>query len=108
MRNRERYSSMISSVRVGRCAMSTCTTSSARAGHYLPATVVVRPQGSPRDEDSLEGDEQDPNLLRVQLDDQLLLDLSVDDLTLGQGVDQDAHPRRDDFQPGRNRLVAEL
>jgi hypothetical protein len=41
MRNRERYSSMISSVRVGRCAISTLVTSVAWVGRYIPTTGMV-------------------------------------------------------------------
>src|SRR5439155_153516 len=42
-------------------------------------------------------------LLRVELDDQLLLDRRVDDRALGQRVHQDAQPGGDDLQPGRHR-----
>src|SRR3954454_21127154 len=45
-------------------------------------------------------------LLRVQLDDQLLLDRGVDDLAGRQCVDQDAHPVGDDLDPGRHRSAA--
>src|SRR5674476_1410093 len=48
------------------------------------------------------------SVLRVELDDQLLLDLRVDDLTHGQGVNQDAHLRRDGFNPGRHGALAGL
>src|SRR5665647_3360337 len=48
------------------------------------------------------------SVLRVELDDQLLLYLRVDDLTRGKGVNEDAHLRRDGFNPGRHGTFAGL
>src|SRR4051812_44387090 len=45
-------------------------------------------------------------LLRVELDDQLLLDRGVDHLAGREGVDQDAHLAGDDLHPRRRRAVA--
>src|SRR4051794_23706869 len=103
MRNRERYSSMISSVRVGRCAISTGCTSIAWAGRYIPTTGVVRLQGA-RGGPPI-GFEP---LLGVELDDQLLLNLRVNDSTLGKRVHEDPHLRRDDLDPGRDGTLAGL
>src|SRR5664279_5266608 len=48
------------------------------------------------------------SVLRVELDDQLLLYLRVDHLTRGKGVNEDAHLRRDGFNPGRHGTFAGL
>src|SRR5665811_818114 len=47
-------------------------------------------------------------VLGVELDDQLFLDLRVDDLTRGQGVNKDPHLRRDGLHPGRHGPLAGL
>src|SRR3954469_14315999 len=45
-------------------------------------------------------------LLRVELDDELLLHGGVDDLPRGQPVHEDAHPVGDDLEPGRHDPLA--
>src|SRR5579859_7460759 len=50
----------------------------------------------------------DPGLLRVELDDQLFLDLRVDLGPDRQRVDQDAHLVRDHLEPGRHGALADL
>src|ERR1700733_7717405 len=50
----------------------------------------------------------DPGLLRVELDDQLFLDLRVDLGPDRQRVDQDAHLVRDHLEPGRHDALADL
>src|SRR6476661_5136671 len=47
-------------------------------------------------------------LLRVELDDQLLLHLGVDHLALGQRVHEDPQLRRNGLQPRRHGAVAGL
>ena len=49
-----------------------------------------------------------PGVLRVELDDQLFLDLGVDLGPDRQRVDQDAHLVRDDLEPGRHDALADL
>src|SRR5580704_18162146 len=50
----------------------------------------------------------DPGLLRVELDDQLFLDLRVDLGPDRQRVDQDANLVRDHLEPGRHGALADL
>src|SRR5450631_116402 len=122
MTNRERASVTTSSLRVGRCAISTVS--------FLPTGDRYL---TPRDAAGYDSRDRrtsvcarDPvkarmpggwlpshpalrrSVLRVELDDQLLLDLRVDDLTCGQRVNQDAHLCRDGFNPGRHRAFAGL
>src|SRR4051794_25030164 len=47
-------------------------------------------------------------LLAVELDDELLLDRRVDDLPGREGVHEDAHPVRDDLDPGRDGTLPGL
>src|SRR5450631_496200 len=122
MTKRERASLRTSSLRVGRCAISTVSflptgdrylTPRDSAGHDsrgLCASVraddpvkVRMPGGWSPSHPAL-----GCSVLRVELDDQLLLDLRVDDLTCGQRVDEDLHLRRDGFNPGRYRALAGL
>src|SRR5450631_3556194 len=122
MTNRERASVRTSSLRVGRCAISTVSflptgdrylTPRDAAGHdsrdrrtsvRAGDPVKVRMPGGWLPSHPARG----CSVLRVELDDQLLLDLRVDDLTRGQGVDEDLHLRRDGFNPGRHRTLAGL
>src|SRR5450432_649332 len=85
MTNLERTSSTPSSLMVGRCAMSTVSSGS-RGDRYMTPRVV--------------------GLLGVELDDQLLLHLSVDDLANGQRVHEYAQPARQYLKPRRRRLIA--
>src|SRR5660397_93958 len=48
------------------------------------------------------------SVLGVELVDKLLLDLRVDDLTRGQGVNEDPHLRRDGLHPCRHGALAGL
>ena len=52
-------------------------------------------------------DSQRKRLLRVELDDQLLLQRHIDLRALGQLVNQDAQAARDDLQPAGDRTVAD-
>src|SRR5450759_4751656 len=123
MTNRERASEMTASLSVGRCAISTVSflptgdrylTPRDAAGHdsrgprtYVRASgpchsryaglLVAQPPGIPP-----------CSVLGVELDDQLLLELRVDDLTRGQGVNEDTHLRRHGGDPGRHRALAGL
>src|SRR4051794_15111388 len=103
MTNRERWASMVSSVRVGRCAMSMVVLLQVlrhppydavrgwcrRDGHRSARPAVVL-------------------LLGVELHDQLLLDRGVDHLTGRDVVHQHAQLAADDLQPGRDRTGAGL
>src|SRR3954451_5228839 len=105
MTNRERNSSTDSSDRVGRCAMSTGSFLSGPTRYLTGPNVLVTEgwlvPGPPRwrDRDRV-------SLLRVVLDDELLLDREVD---LGPDRDlvhEDAHPRRDGLEPGGDDALA--
>src|ERR1035437_185066 len=122
MTNRERASVTTSSLRVGRCAISTVSFLPTGDRYLTPRDGAGHDSRDRRT--SVRAD--DPvklrlpggwlpshpaygcSALRVELDDQLLLDLRVDDLTRGQGVNQDAHLRRDGFNPGRHGALAGL
>src|SRR5674476_255007 len=122
MKNRERASVTTSSLRVGRCAISTVSflptgdrylTPRDAAGHDSRDRRTSVRAGDPV-KASMPGGWL-PNhpacwcsALRVELDDQLLVDLRVDDLTRGQGVNENAHLRRDGFNPGRHGALAGL
>src|SRR5918994_139578 len=110
MTNRERCSEMVSSVSVGRCAMSMVLLLHAPRrppydavrGWCWPRRTSVRPPepawcrsgGAPAPGGEL--------LLRVELDDQLLLDRGVDHLAGRDTVDQHAQLAADDLQPRRH------
>src|SRR6185436_12859776 len=122
MTNRERTSATTSSLRVGRCAISTVSflptgdrymTPRDAAGHdsraahtsvraSCPVTVGM-PGGWLPSHPAYQR-----SVLGVELDDQLFLDLRVDDLTRWQGVNQDAHLVRDGLDPRRHRTLAGL
>src|ERR1035437_3218341 len=122
MTNRERASVTTSSLRVGRCAITTVSflprgdcylTPRDAAGHDSRGRrtsvragdpVKVRMPGGWLPSRPASG----CSALRVELDDQLLLYLRVDDLTRGKGVNEDAHLRRDGFNPGRHGALAGL
>src|SRR5262245_46888345 len=89
MTNRERCSSRDSSRRLGRCAMSMWVSPVSCGARYMtPPTCSWW------------------CLLRVELDDQLLLDQRVDLLADRELVHEDAHAVRADAQPRRDRAVA--
>src|SRR5579859_1740092 len=107
MTNRERNSLTCSSVRVGRWAISTVTSLPRRplydgrdlyfdpfpgGGSRRPGQVVTNGRA----------------LLRVVLDDELLLDLGVDLRLDRERVDQDAHLLREHLEPGRHLALAGL
>src|SRR3982751_2760277 len=98
MVNRERVSLSDSSERVGRWLMS--TQFFFLSGHPL---FDARLSGA-----GLVAGTRVQLLLRVELDDQLLLDLRVDDSAGRDGVDQDLHLGRDRLQPRRNRPLTGL
>src|SRR5450631_3060113 len=116
MTKRERASVTTSSLRVGRCAISTVSflppgdrylTPRDAAGHDSRGRRTSVRAGDPGKAGTPGGwlpshPALRCSVLRVELDDQLLLDLRVDDLTRGQGVDQDAHLRRDGFDACRH------
>src|SRR5688572_5374596 len=91
MTNRERNSSTDSSDRVGRCAMST-------------DSFLSGPDRYLRDPDLREVTEG--LLLRVVLDDELFLDREIDLGAHRELVDEDAHPRWDGLEPGRDDALA--
>src|SRR3954452_18894298 len=98
MTNRERCSVRVSSVSVGRCAMSMVLLLQvlrrppydAVRGWCWPRRTSVRPP-----EPVLRSE----LLLRVELDDQLLLDRGVDHLAGRNTVDQHAQLAADDLEP---------
>src|SRR5262252_5242371 len=100
MTNLDRNSSTASSVRVGRWAMS--MTTPLRGARYM--TPRSPPAAGPR----LRAAGRVLALLRVQLDDELFLHLSVDLGTRRHGMHQHAHLVRDDLQPGRHLALAGL
>src|SRR3954465_15092861 len=130
MTNRDRLSPTTSSANVGRCAISIAVTSLANVRHMtlcetprpsvrtrrscgVAARAEPKPGGpgaSPRRGERERGGapfaNPNPLLLRVELDDELLLHGGVDDLPRGQPVHEDAHPVRDDLEPGRHRPLA--
>src|SRR5450631_4502202 len=122
MTNRERASVTTSSLRVGRCAISTVSflptgdrylTPRDGAGHDSRGRRTSVRAGDPVKFLMPGGwlpSHPAPgcSVLRVQLDDQLLVDLRVDDLTRRQGGDEDAHLCRDGFDPGRHGTLAGL
>src|SRR5215469_12452492 len=102
MTNLDRNSSTASSVSVGRWAMS-MTTPFRGARYMTPRSAAASAAATRR--------WMRPGLillLRVQLDDELLLYLRVDLGTAGQRVHQYAHLVRDDLQPGRYLPLAGL
>src|SRR5450759_243160 len=122
MTNRERASVTTSSLRVGRCAISTVSflptgdrylTPRDAAGHDSRGRCTSVRAGDPVKVCMPGGwlpshPAYGCSALRVELDDQLLLNLRVDDLTRWQGVNEDAHLRRDGFNPGRHGALASL
>src|SRR6478736_5596155 len=99
MTNRERNSSTVSSDRVGRCAMSTCSFLSGPTRYMTGPTFRVDGR-SGRRRGALRFPRRRPgSLLRVVLDDGLLLDGQVDLSPDRELVDEDAHPRRDGLEP---------
>src|SRR4051812_14572663 len=104
MTNRERNSSTVSSDRVGRCAMSTCSFLSGPT-RYLTGPNFRVDGSCGRRPDRWPG-RRPVSLLRVVLDDQLLLDRDVDLGPDRELVDQDPHPRRDRLEPGRHDTLA--
>src|SRR6516225_4041491 len=100
MTNLDRNSSTDSSVRVGRWAMS--MTTPFRGARYMT------PRSPPPAGPWLRAAGRVPALLRVQLDDELLLYLRVDLGARRHGMHEHAHLVRDDLQPGRHLALAGL
>src|SRR5450755_4663545 len=100
MTNRERMSSTPSSLMVGRCAISTISSEFSWRPLYDAASRWelhrLRAGLHPA---------RDGLLLRVELDDQLLLHLSVDDLPDRQRVYEHAQPAWKYLEPGGRRLL---
>src|SRR5690625_469435 len=92
MTNCDRSSATTSSDRVGRCEISIVFS-------LLLSTRYLMPFGAL-------GDAAPSELLRVELDDQLLGERHVDLRALRQLVNQDALPLPDHLQPARDRTVA--
>src|SRR3954452_17421656 len=105
MTNFDRKSSICSSDRSGRWAMSTLTLPF-RAARYMTTRWMLRRSGAlrARPRSAVPG----MPLLRVELDDQLFLHGRVDDLPRGQRVDEHPHAVRDDLQPRRHLPLAGL
>src|SRR5665213_4204622 len=103
MTKRERTSSTPSSLIVGRCAMSTMSSVVSRRPLFDAASSWPAPREPA-------GDRRATVccwvLLGVELDDQLLLHLSVDDLTDRQRMHEHPQPARQYFEPRRCRLIA--
>src|SRR3954452_25470723 len=123
MTNRERWASMVSSVRVGRCAMSMVVLLQVlrrppydavrewcrRDGHRSARPAVDRsPCRVPRRAERGEGGKRVLLLLGVELHDQLLLDRGVDHLTGRDVVLEDTQLRVNDLEPLRARTGAGL
>src|SRR3954463_7828231 len=126
MTKRERASSTVSSVSWGRCAMSTGALPSRGCPPYdtsRPRTApgfprrrqVPRELGPSRGVDGRRPARQrgraayvERSVLRVQLDDQLLLDRRVDDLPGRERVNEDAQLGRDRLEPRGNGALAGL
>src|SRR4051812_14307533 len=124
MTNRERASSTVSSVSWGRCAMSTGALPSRGCPPYdtsRPRTApgfprrrqVPRELGPSRGVDGRRPARQrgraayvERSVLRVQLDDQLLLDRRVDDLPGRERVNEDAQLGRHGLEPRRHGPLA--
>src|SRR4051812_20384232 len=116
MTNRERCSVRVSSVSVGRWAMSIVVLlrvlrrppyDAVRGWCWLRRTSVRPPEPwplrrVPRRAKRGVGGEGVLLLLGVELDDQLLLDRGVDDLPGRDAVDEDAQLAADDLQPRGN------
>src|SRR5665213_1971470 len=103
MTKRERTSSTPSSLIVGRCAMSTMSSVVSRRPLFDAASSWPAPREPA-------GDRRATVccwvLLGVELDDQLLLHLSVDDLANRQRVHEHPQSTRHNFEPRRCRLFA--
>src|SRR6476620_4813783 len=119
MTKRERDSVIVSSVRVGRCAMSMVVLLQVlrhppydavrwwcrRGGHRSARPAVVLSIGGA----VVRWSSGAPNrLLRVELDDQLFLDRGVDDLARRDVVHQHAQLAGDHLEPRRDRALAGL
>src|SRR5215218_1914359 len=110
MTNRERDSVIVSSVRVGRCAMSMVLLQVLRRPPYDAVRGVVR---APADICPSAGAGRAVVqfrccLLRVELDDQLLLAGGVDHLASRDAVHEHAQLAADDLEPRRDRTLAGL
>src|SRR5258705_3758433 len=94
MVNLDRTSLIDSSARLGRWEISTVSSMSLRARYLTRSEKAgpVRPRPC--------------CLLRVELDDELLLDLGVDDLPRRQAVHQDLELARDELEPRGDGLAA--
>src|SRR6478735_10873081 len=106
MTNRERNSSTVSSDRVGRCAMSTCSFLSGPTRYLTGPNFRVDGRCGRRRGPSRYPRRRPWSLLRVVLDDELLLDRDVDLGPHRELVDEDAHPRRDGLEPRRDDSLA--
>src|SRR5688572_30043210 len=103
MTNRERDSVIVSSVRLGRCAMSMVVLLQVlrRPPYDAVRWVVQAPAGicPPAGAGTALTWSRAACLLRVQLDDQLLLDRGVDHLASRDAVHEDAQLAADDLEP---------
>src|SRR4051794_34492605 len=120
MTNRERWASIVSSVSVGRCAMSMVlllqvlrrppydTERGGAGGTDIgpPVPPSYGPLQGPTA--SLRAVGSRGVLLGVELHDQLLLDRGVDHLAGRDAVHEDLQLRADDLQPRRHRALAGL
>src|SRR6478752_9492982 len=105
MTNRERNSSTDSSDRVGRCAMSTGSFLSGPT-RYLTGPNVLGDGRMVGSCPTARRGRSRESLLRVVLDDELLLDREVDLSPDRDLVHEDAHPRRDGLEPGGDDALA--
>src|SRR3954451_17476156 len=108
MTNRERNSSTVSSDRVGRCAMSTCSFLSGPTRYMTGPNCRVdgRWMATPRRSMFRLPGRRPVSLLRVVLDDELLLDRHVDLGPDRELVDEHPHPRRKRLEPGGHHALA--
>src|SRR4051812_17337306 len=111
MVNRDRFSLSDSSVRDGRWEMSTYFLQKIGRPLYDATTVALRTapaEPAPRLSGVHGGGAPVGLLLRVELDDQLFLNLRVDDLARRQRVHQDLQLGRNRLQPRRHGPAARL
>src|SRR4051812_38395584 len=106
MTNRERNSSTVSSDRVGRCAMSTGSFLSGPTRYLTGPNFRVDGRCGRRRGSWWDPRRRPGSLLRVVLDDELLLDRDVDLGPDGELVNEDPHPRRDRLEPRRDDALA--
>src|SRR5215217_815354 len=108
MTKRERDSVIVSSVRVGRCAMSMVLLQVLRRPPYDAVRGVVQAPADICPSAGADGATCGARcgLLRVELDDQLFLDGGVDHLASRDAVHEHAQLAADDLEPRRDRTLA--